>query len=257
LTPPPHGLVSEARISDHNRIIWITGGSSGIGFAAAEALVGNGRTIVLSARREGPLKQARTALSPRDGAVDYVAMNASDPADVQRAHREIVRRHGNVDVLINSAGLSITDKEWPVISPAGFDTVIAANLSGTFYATLNVLGAMRERRRGLIINIVSGAGRYVYASVGPAYTAAKHGVFALTAQLNMSELSNGIRACAFCPGEVATPLLNVRRVPPTPEQLEQMLQPDEVGRIIAFIVNLPPSVHIGELLVNAAPTFSS
>ena len=75
---------------------------------------------------------------------------------------------------------------------------------------------MRGRKDGLVINISSWAGRYTLAMAGAAYNASKHAVVALTETINMEECVNGIRACAICPAEVATPILDRRPVPPSP-----------------------------------------
>jgi NADP-dependent 3-hydroxy acid dehydrogenase YdfG len=87
-----------------------------------------------------------------------------------------------------------------------------------------------------------------------AYSATKHAVVALTHSCNMDEFRNGIRACAFCPGEVATEILKLRPVQPTDEEKARMLQPEDVGRTIAFIADMPPHVCINEVLIS--PTWN-
>jgi NADP-dependent 3-hydroxy acid dehydrogenase YdfG len=85
---------------------------------------------------------------------------------------------------------------------------------------------------------------------GPAYTTTKHAVLALTHSFNMDECVNGLRACCFSPGEVATPILKSRPVPPNEAQMAKMLQPEDCGRTIAFIANLPPRVCVNEILIS-------
>src|ERR1700737_1122100 len=86
--------------------------------------------------------------------------------------------------------------------------------------------------------------------VGPAYTAPKHAILALTHSFNMDEYRNGLRACCLSPGEVATPIMRQRPVPPSEEVMSKMLQPEDVGRMIAFVANMPPHVCINEILIS-------
>jgi NAD(P)-dependent dehydrogenase (short-subunit alcohol dehydrogenase family) len=94
---------------------------------------------------------------------------------------------------------------------------------------------MRDRKSGSIINTASWAGRIVSQMTGPAYTATKHAVLALTHSFNMDECRNGLRACRLMPGEVATPIMKQRPVPPSEEVMSTMLQPEDLGRTIAFV----------------------
>jgi len=132
--------------------------------------------------------------------------------------------------------------------------IVATNLNGTLYAIAAVLPAMREQGGGTIVNVASWAGRHHAYMTGPAYNASKFAVVELTHSLNDDEGPNGIRACALCPGEVATPLLAKRAVPPPPEDIARMLKPEDLGRAIRFIAEAPPHVAINELVIS--PTWS-
>ena len=113
---------------------------------------------------------------------------------------------------------------------------------------------MRKRKQGLIINVSSWFGRYANALGGPGYGATKRAVIALTEQLNIEECTNGIRATSVLPGEAATPILEKRPVPPSPEVRAKMLQPEDLGRTLAFIAGLPPRVCINEIIIS--PTWN-
>ena len=232
-------------------ICWIPGGGSGIGFAAAQALTQGGHTVVLSGRRENVLAQEAEAIRASGGKADYVVVDVADAAAVAAAHATIVERHGPVTTLINSAGYNIADRTWSLTTPAAFSDMMDTNLNGTFYAIEAVLPGMRALQRGMIVNIVSWAGRYVAAGAGAAYTASKHAVFALTASLNLEEAGNGIRACAFCPGEIDTPIMLKRKQPPTEEQRLRMLGAPEVGELIRYIVELPPTMNVTEIVLSS------
>jgi NADP-dependent 3-hydroxy acid dehydrogenase YdfG len=109
---------------------------------------------------------------------------------------------------------------------------------------------MRSRKDGLIINVSSWAGRYPSTLTGPAYNATKHAVVALTESINMEEGEKGIRATSILPGEVATPILEKRPVPPTPEVRAKMLQAEDLGKTVAFIASLPARACINEIIVS-------
>ncbi len=128
--------------------------------------------------------------------------------------------------------------------------VVEINLNGVLYCMRAVLPAMRKQKDGCIINVASWAGRHVSKMPGPAYTATKHAVLALTHSFNMDECANGLRACCFSPGEVATPILKSRPVPPNEAEMAKMLQPEDCGRTIAFVASMPPRVCVNEILIS-------
>jgi NADP-dependent 3-hydroxy acid dehydrogenase YdfG len=132
--------------------------------------------------------------------------------------------------------------------------VIRIDLDGAFYCCHAVLPMMRKQKGGLIVNISSIAGKRVSPMTGPAYSAAKFGLNAMTDSLNAEECVNGIRATAVCPGEVATPILDKRPVPVSAEDRAQMLQPEDLGETIAFLARMPAHVCINELVIT--PTWN-
>jgi NADP-dependent 3-hydroxy acid dehydrogenase YdfG len=123
-------------------------------------------------------------------------------------------------------------------------------LSGPFYTSRAVLPLMRAQGGGLMIQISSWAGIYVPLLTGPAYTAAKHGLVALSESINQAECVNHIRSCCICPGEVATPILNNRPVPVTQEEKARMLQPEDLGDTILYVARMPATVCVNEILIS-------
>jgi len=168
--------------------------------------------------------------------------------------QSILARHGKVDILVNSAGLNNPLRSWRDQTVASWDQVIRVNLDGTFYCTHAVLPSMRARKDGLVINIASWAGKYTLAMAGAAYNGSKHAVVALTETLNMEECVNGIRACAICPAEVATPILDRRPVPPSPEERARMLQAEDLGKTIRWVAEQPAHVCVNEITMS--PTWN-
>ena len=135
-----------------------------------------------------------------------------------------------------------------------WDSVIQIDLNGAFYCTQAVLPGMRTQREGLVINVSSWAGVRVSFLTGPAYTAAKHAMNAMTESLNMEECINGIRGCAICPGEVSTPIMDKRPIPMSAEDRSRMVQPEDLGDTILFVAALPSHVCINELVIS--PTWN-
>jgi NADP-dependent 3-hydroxy acid dehydrogenase YdfG len=232
------------------RVAWITGAGSGIGLAGARELAAAGAKVVMSGRRAAVLEREAAAIP----GAEIEPLDVGDRAAVARVADAILARHGRIDILVNSAGLNTPNRFWRDQTTDGYEEVVRINLHGTFYCVHAVLPSMRARRDGLIVNIASWAGRHVMALVGPAYNAAKHAVVALTETINIEEGANNIRACAICPGEVATPILERRPVPPSPQERAKMLQPEDLGRTIRWVAEQPPHVCVNEILLS--PTWN-
>jgi NADP-dependent 3-hydroxy acid dehydrogenase YdfG len=234
-----------------DRVAWITGAGTGIGEAGAVALAAAGMQVVLSGRRREPLEATASAIG---AAASIEVLDVSDRASVQQVADRIIGQHGRLDVLVNSAGINVKDRNWHNVTLDDWERIIRIDLDGAFYCSKAVLPTMIEQGDGLIINISSWAGRHVSVVTGPGYTAAKHAMNAMNESLNMEHGIHGIRACAICPGEVATPILDNRPVPVTDEDKAKMVQSEDCGDIIRFVAELPPYVCINELTVS--PTWN-
>jgi NADP-dependent 3-hydroxy acid dehydrogenase YdfG len=127
--------------------------------------------------------------------------------------------------------------------------MIDVNLNGTFFCIHHFLPMMRAAGTGTIINISSDAGLQANAKAGGGYAASKFAVRGLTQSLNAEERVNGIRACTIFPGDIDTPMLNLRPNPPTPEARSKMLQPEDVARCVMLVIDLPRRAVIEEILI--------
>jgi NADP-dependent 3-hydroxy acid dehydrogenase YdfG len=233
------------------KVAWITGAGSGIGEAAAIALAAAGMRVVLSGRRADKLAEVAGRIG---AAAEAAPLDVADPRAVQSVVDDVVARHGRIDVLVSSAGINVRERNWHNLSVADWDRVIRIDLDGAFYCARAVLPAMIEQNDGLIVNVSSWAGKHVSVVTGPAYTAAKHAMNAMNESINMEAGIYGVRACAVCPGEVSTPILDKRPIPVTAEERAQMVQAEDCGEIIAFLARLPAHVCINELTVS--PTWN-
>ena len=241
-------------MTNGKRIAWITGGGTGIGEAGALALAAEGWTVIVSGRRKAALDAVVARVGASGGTAEAIPLDVAKASDVQAAADAILARHGRIDLLVNSAGVNVPKRRWDDMTLDGWNQLVEINLNGVLYCMKAVLPAMRAQQDGTIINVSSWAGRHVSKMPGPAYTTTKHAVLALTHSFNMEECVNGLRACCLMPAEVATPILQQRPVVPSAEEQARMLQPEDLGRTIAFIANLPPRVCVNEILIS--PTWN-
>lgn len=232
-------------------VVWITGASSGLGLAAAKEIAARGWPVVISGRNAEVLAQACGSLA---GDVHAVPVDVTNAAAVTHAAVKIAEEFGPIGALVANAGTNIGRRAWGEVTGESFGAVVDINLKGVFHSIDAVLPGMRESGSGTIVAVSSFAGWYVTPQPGPAYTASKMALIGLIASLNGAEFRNGIRATALCPGEIATPAMSRRVPPPSPESLTHMLQPADVARTIAFVLEQPAHVTINELVLT--PTWN-
>ena len=236
------------------KVAWVTGAGSGIGEAAAVALAKEGATVVLTGRRKEPLEETAAAVKKAGGKALVKPGDLMKAATVTAIAAEIDKEFGRCDILVNNAGLNILERTWQQLTPESAEQVIDGNLSSAFYCSTAVLPMMRRRKDGVLIHTSSMAGRTPSILSGAAYSAAKHGVVAMSHTINMEECINGIRSTVVCPGEVATPILDKRPIPVSKEERARMVQSEDVGDLIRYIACLPPHVVINEVMI--APTWN-
>jgi NADP-dependent 3-hydroxy acid dehydrogenase YdfG len=237
------------------KVAWVTGGGSGIGLAGAEELVKAGARVVISGRTERTNRESEKKLKSI-GEAEAIQLDVADKKAVYAAAADIEKRHGRIDILVTSAGTNISGpkRNFKSMSAEGWDDVVAINLNGLFYCCHAVIPGMRARKDGLIINISSWAGRYASSLTGPAYNATKRAVIAISESINMEECMHGIRATSILPGEVATPIMEKRPVPPSKEERARMAQPEDFGKAILFVATMPARSCVNELVI--APTWN-
>jgi 3-oxoacyl-[acyl-carrier protein] reductase len=192
--------------STHRPRAIVTGGSRGIGFAIARALLAAGGQVVITGRDQAQLQQARQALlghGPADG--DRVVTSVADVRDrgaVDRMVADAASRFGGLDVLVNNAGVgafatveTLSDGQW--------SSVIDTNLTGAFHCARAAIPVLKRAGGGWIINIASLAGKNFHPE-SSVYSASKAGLIAFSECLMQEVRYDGIRVAAICPGSVAT-----------------------------------------------------
>jgi NADP-dependent 3-hydroxy acid dehydrogenase YdfG len=231
-------------------VVWVTGAGSGIGRACAVAFAKAGGRVALTGRRVAMLEETAALIREASGAEPMlVPADVVDPASVADAYRTVERALGAPLVLVNSAGWNVTRRHWDNLEPKGASQVIDIDLKAMFYCTLAVLPAMRQRKDGRIIHICSQAGVSLQTVSGPSYSAAKHGVVAMSASLNAEQGIHGIRSICISPGEVETPILDTRPSPPSAAERALMLQPEDVAEAAVFCATMPARACVTELVL--------
>lgn len=231
------------------KICWITGAGTGIGRALALAFAAAGCRVALTGRTAATLEETGRAVEAAGGTVLLAPADVADAAAVARAHGTVVAGFGPVEILVNNAGSNAPRRHWRHLSADDMASIVDVNLKGPFLCTLAVLAAMRQRREGMLIHIVSNASVGIFSVSGPTYTAAKHGARAMSATLNAEEGIHGIRSVCINPGEVATPILDKRPAPPSAADRALMVQPEDVADAAVFAARMPQRTCLAEILI--------
>jgi len=226
----------------------VTGGGSGIGLGIALALAREGCRVAIAGRSPQKLADAAAKFDGQPPILTHPC-DVADRADVERLFAWIAQELGVLDILVNSAGINVANRQMALLDPADWDRILAINATGTFNCVHAALPGMRRRKSGLIVNISSIAGKRALRLAGPAYCAAKFAATALGTAVGLEERANGIHVTNIYPGEVNTPILQQRPTPVPPEKMAQMVQPEDIAACVITIAKLPPRVLVPELVI--------
>jgi len=237
-----------------NKVVLITGASSGIGRSCARAFAGKGARLVLAARRLQRLEELAVELKRKPGEdILLLAMDVRDQPAMERAVNGLPPEWTAIDVLVNNAGLSRgLDKVYEG-KLDDWEEMIDVNIKGLLYVSRAVIPGMVKRGHGHIINIGSIAGREVYPG-GNVYCATKFAVDALSKGMRLDLSGTGLRVSQVSPGMVETEFSLVRfrgdkeRAGKVYQGLTP-LSPDDIADAIVYCATRPPHVNISEMLV--------
>lgn len=232
------------------QVVAITGASSGIGEATARLLTARGARVVLGARRADRLDMLADQLGTAE--VATVATDVTAAKDLQRLVDTAVERFGRLDVLVSNAGIS-------TISPlgdgdvAGWDAMIDVNLRGVLYGIAAATPVFRRQGRGHFVTTVSTAGLKIVPNMG-VYAATKNAIRTVMEALRQESTDGVIRTTSISPGFVNTELDGSISNEALRERIRADmdafgLQPDAVARAIAFAIEQPHDVEIGDLTI--------
>lgn len=230
----------------------VTGGGSGIGRGAALMMARKGARVALVGRTPAKVEAVKAEILAGGGAASAHALDVADADAVKAMVADVKAACGRIDVLVNSAGHSSLHRRLLTMTPEEIRRVIDSNLVGTIFCTQAVIPVMLEARRGTIVNVSSLAAVTPGPLGGMAYGAAKAGVNNFTEFINVEFRNTGIRACTVMPGEVDTPILEERPIPPPDEARAAMAGVEELAEVITLIAGLPQRTTIP--LVTIRPT---
>jgi NADP-dependent 3-hydroxy acid dehydrogenase YdfG len=235
------------------KVAVVTGASSGIGEATAEALAREGAAVVAAARREDRLEGLVERIEGSGGRVLAAVCDVTDESQahglIQRAREEF----GSVDILVNNAGVMLLSTVGKGLSDE-WRQMFDVNVLGLLYATDAAVGVMKEQGSGHLVNVSSVAGRKVTRDSSGVYAGSKHAVGAISEGLRQELLEDNIRVTVVEPGAVATELTDhitdedAREAVSGLHQLD-ILHSEDIANAIVYAVTQPDRVSVNEILI--------
>jgi NADP-dependent 3-hydroxy acid dehydrogenase YdfG len=239
-----------ASLDGRNAIV--TGASSGFGKSIALAFAQAGANVALVARRADPLQEVADAIMAQGCTAVVCAADVADEAQIAAAVEQARRALGPIHLLVNNAGMNVTQRSIKDTSSEQWRQLLDVNLTSAFVFTKLLLPEMIERQAGTIINVASRAALRPHLTGGVGYSTSKMGMDALTQVTNEEANPHNVRACLLCPGAGNTPIMDRRPSPPSMEQRARMLQPEDVAEVAVLVASMPPHVNID--LISLVPT---
>src|ERR1700750_3280491 len=235
-----------------DKVVVITGASSGVGESTARLLAEKGAKVALGARRKDRIDALVREITDKGGSALGFKTDVTMRGDVEALIKGAVDTHGRIDAIVNNSGImpiapmaALKVEEW--------DQMIDVNIKGLLYGVAAVLPIMQKQKLGHIINIASVAGFKVFAPGGTVYSATKFAVRALTEGLRMEHKADNIRCTIISPAAVATELPESSAEQPTRKNLRAFyktaIPADSIARAIAYAIEQPAEVEIGEVVI--------
>ncbi len=225
----------------------VTGGGSGVGRAVSVRLARQGWQVAILGQRLHALRE--TEALAKDGAILPVACDVTDAGAVAQVRDRLLSVWDGVDAIVNAAGTNIPRRALADVSVDDFTRVMAVNVLGAFHVVHAFLPAMRGRDRATIVNVVSDAGLVANAKAGAAYVASKFAMSGLIESVNAELRAQGVRGTAIYPGDIDTPFLDRRPVPPDAAARAAMLHPEDVADCVLLAIELPHRAVLEKLVV--------
>ena len=233
-----------------DKVVIITGASSGLGEATAHRLAKSGAKLMLAARREDRLQELVAKIQHDGGTVKYQVTDVSDRSQVEALAKATQQAYGKIDVLVNNAGIM-------PLSPLAetkvdeWEQMVDVNIKGVLYGVAAVMPIMLQQESGQIINLSSVAGHKVFAT-GTVYCATKFAVKAISEGIRL-ESDGKIRSTNISPGAVATELTNTISHDATANMAEQLygvaIDADAIARAITYAIEQPGDVDVNEMII--------
>ena len=238
-------------MADTNKVIAITGASSGIGRATARLLASRGYTVVLGARREDVLVALVSELTAAGGQAAYRVTDVTRRSDLEALVGHAVERFGRLDAIVNNAGIGPISR-LDALRVEDWDAMIDVNLRGTLYGIAAALPVFARQGGGHVINVISTSGIKILPTQG-VYAATKNAVRTVTEALRQ-EAGPNLRVTEVSPGVIATNFADSMTDERARAAAEQRLKgiaipPDAIARGILFALEQPPEVDVGSIVI--------
>lgn len=236
-----------------NKVVVITGASSGLGEATARYLAQHGAKLVLAARRTDRLQKLADDIQQTGGETLIVTTDVSKRSDVDKLIQQTLAKFGKVDVLVNNAGI-MPQAPLDKLKVEEWDAMIDVNIKGVLYGIAAVLPSMIEAKSGHIINLSSVAGLKVSAGRGTVYSATKFAVKAISEGLRVEMAPHNIRVTTLYPGAVESELKFGSSDPETSQGIQAFykayeISADAVAHAVAYAISQPDDVAINEITI--------
>jgi len=230
------------------KVVAITGGGTGIGAGIAKGLAEAGCKVTVGGRRIAPLQTLSDQVKS-EHAIRAHAIDVAETESVKTFFADIRENVGEVDILVNSAGINIQKRTMAEMSPEDWERVLSINASGAYRCMYEVLPSMRQRKDGLVVNVSSVAGKRAITLGGVVYCASKFAMTALGTAVSNEIREEGVRITNVYPGEVNTPILDNRPTPVSQEHKDAILQPEDIASVVVTICALPPRANVPEVVI--------
>ncbi len=227
-----------------NRVVWITGASTGIGFELAKVFAKSGYIIVATARRKSRLVSLVNEIRFAGHEAYAFVCDVRSERSIISTKKKILEKCGTIDVLINNASITAF-KSFIDTKPPEFDDIIETNLRGSYLMARTVLPIMMKKKRGHIINILSVAAHTVFTN-SSAYAASKAGMLAMFNGLRAEVRKFNIKISNVMPGATDTPMWSQAT---RQKYSSRMMTPREVAEITIQIANQPKKVVIEDVII--------
>ena len=235
------------------RVAVVTGASSGIGEATAEALAAEGAAVVAAARREERLSSLVERIEGSGGRALAVSCDVTDEDQAHALVQRAVEEFGRLDILVNNAGVMLLSNVSKGLSDQ-WRTMFEVNVLGLLYATEAAIEVMKRQGSGHLVNVSSVAGRKVTRTTNGVYAGTKFAVNAISEGLRQELIEDNIRVTIVEPGAVATELPDHITDEDARESLSglmsiERLQAEDIARAITYAVTQPERVSVNEILI--------
>jgi NADP-dependent 3-hydroxy acid dehydrogenase YdfG len=233
-----------------NKVVLITGGSTGIGAEVARTLAARGAKVAIAARRLDKLNEVAAEIATQGGIARAYEMDVTDRHQVKMVVDQVVQDHGRLDVIINNAGI-MPIRPMAEVNVDEWDAMIDVNVKGTLYGIAATLPVFLAQASGHVINLSSVAGVKVFAPGGTVYSGTKFAVSAISEGLRM-EVGSAVRVTSIEPGAVESEL-KLGTTGSARDAVhgfyEKAIPAASVARAIAFAIEQPADVDINNIVI--------